>query len=201
MDKLTLFIAVTSSAVVLQMLILLGMFLTMRKLGARMQGLADKAEETTALVQTRVLPIIDKTKTIQEDVKNFLDTARPKIETLIDNASRISSTTRATVERFDATANDAIDRVRLQVIRGDEMLTRTMDRVEETSEKFNTRLCRRCARFPGSCRPSAQALEPTSTRSDVAATADLRTKCLSSDLVGLREQRACAALFFLRRVS
>jgi methyl-accepting chemotaxis protein len=135
MDKLTLFIAVTSSAVVLQMLILLGMFLTMRKLGARMQGLADKAEETTALVQTRVLPIIDKTKTIQEDVKNFLDTARPKIETLIDSASRISSTTRATVERFDATANDAIDRVRLQVIRGDEMLTRTMDRVEETSEK------------------------------------------------------------------
>jgi|HubBroStandDraft_4_1064222.scaffolds.fasta_scaffold13743_5 methyl-accepting chemotaxis protein len=135
MDKLTLFIAVTSSAVVLQMLILLGMFLTMRKLGTRMQALADKAEETTAMVQTRVLPIIDKTKTIQEDVKNFLDTARPKIETLIDNASRISSTTRATVERFDATANDAIDRVRLQVIRGDEMLTRTMDRVEETSEK------------------------------------------------------------------
>jgi methyl-accepting chemotaxis protein len=135
MDKLTLFIAVTSSAVVLQMLILLGMFLTMRKLGARVQGLADKAEETTAMVQTRVLPIIDKTKTIQEDVKNFLDTARPKIETLIDNASRISTTTRATVERFDATANDAIDRVRLQVIRGDEMLTRTMDRVEETSEK------------------------------------------------------------------
>ncbi len=135
MDKLTLFIAVTSFAVVLQMLILLGMFLTMRKLGARMQALADKVEETTAVVQTRVLPILDKTKTIQEDVKNFLDNARPKIETLIDNASRISSTTRATVERFDATANDAIDRVRLQVIRGDEMLTRTMDRVEETSEK------------------------------------------------------------------
>ncbi len=135
MDKLTLFIAVTSAAVVLQMLILLGMFLTMRKLGARVQGLVDKVEETTTMVQTRVLPIIDKTKTIQEDVKSFLDTARPKIETLIDNASRLSSTTRATVERFDATANDAIDRVRLQVIRGDEMLTRTMDRVEETSEK------------------------------------------------------------------
>ncbi len=43
MDKLTLFIGVTASAVVLQMLILLGMFLTMRKLGARMQALADKA--------------------------------------------------------------------------------------------------------------------------------------------------------------
>jgi hypothetical protein len=135
MDKLTLFIAVTASAVVLQMLILLAMFLTVRKLGARMQALADKAEETTAMVQTRVLPVIENAKTLQENVKNFLDTARPKIETLIENASRMSSTARATVERFDVTANDAIDRVRLQVIRGDELLTRTMDRVEETSEK------------------------------------------------------------------
>ena len=33
------------------------------------------------------------------------------------------------------TFNDLLDRVRLQVIRADEMVTRTMDRVEETSEK------------------------------------------------------------------
>lgn len=135
MDKLTLFIAVTAAAVVLQMLILLAMFLTVRKLGARMQALADKGEQTAAMVETRVLPVIDNVKTIQQDVKTFMDTARPKIETLIENTSRMSSTARATVERFDATANDAIDRIRLQVIRGDELLTRTMDRVEETSEK------------------------------------------------------------------
>ena len=49
--------------------------------------------------------------------------------------NHISAKTRSTVDRFEATANDAIDRVRLQVIRGDEMLTRTMDRVEETTEK------------------------------------------------------------------
>ena len=30
--------------------------------------------------------------------------------------------------------NDAVDRARLQIIRGDELLTRTMDRVESTSE-------------------------------------------------------------------
>ena len=134
-EKLTIFIAVTASAVVLQMLILFAMLLTMRKLGARMQALAGKVEETATMVQTRALPVIDDAKVIQQEVKSFLDTARPKIETLIDNASRMSSTARATVERFDVTANDAIDRVRLQVIRGDEMLTRTMDRVEETSEK------------------------------------------------------------------
>ena len=134
-DKLTLFIAVTSVAVVLQMLILLAMYMAVRKLGARMEAVAGKVEDTTAIVQTRVLPVIDNVKTIQQDVKSFLDTAKPKFETIIGNASSISTTARTTLERFDVTANDAIDRIRLQVIRGDELLTRTMDRVEETSEK------------------------------------------------------------------
>jgi methyl-accepting chemotaxis protein len=134
-DKLTIFIAVTAAAVVLQMLILLAMYLAMRKLSSRMEALADKVEDTTSVVQTRVLPLLDNAKVIQKDVKEFVENARPKIDTLIDNVSQISTKARATVERFDVTANDAIDRIRLQVIRGDEMLTRTMDRVEETSEK------------------------------------------------------------------
>ncbi|HSY11286.1 MAG TPA: hypothetical protein VK976_03770 [Verrucomicrobiae bacterium] len=134
-DKLTIFIAVTSAAVVLQMLILLGMLLVMLKLRARVETLTGKVEDTIGVVQARVLPLVDNAKSMQQEVKAFLDTSRPKIETLIDNLSHMSTTTRTTVERFDATANDAIDRVRLQVIRGDEMLTRTMDRVEETTEK------------------------------------------------------------------
>jgi methyl-accepting chemotaxis protein len=132
---ITFFIIVTAAAVVLQMLILLAMYLTMRKLGARMEALADRVEDTAGLVQTRVLPVIDNTKAIQQEVKTFLETARPKIEEVITNLSHISTTTRGTVERLDATVNDVVDRVRLQVIRGDELVTRTMDRVEETSEK------------------------------------------------------------------
>jgi len=41
---------------------------------------------------------------------------------------------RGQLERIDATVNDVVDRARLQIIRGDEMLTRTMDRVEQTTE-------------------------------------------------------------------
>ncbi len=135
MDKLTIFIGVTSAAVVLQMLILLGMFLAMRKLSVRIEGLAAKAEDTAAVIQTRVLPVIDNAKAMQLEIKSFLQTNRPKVEAIIENVNHVSSKARGTVDRFDATANDAIDRIRLQVIRGDEMLTRTMDRVEETTEK------------------------------------------------------------------
>ena len=79
--------------------------------------------------------MVDDAKKIEQDVKAFLETSRPKFATILDNATTISNTTRSTVERVDATVNDAVDRIRLQLIRGDEMLTRTMDRVEETSEK------------------------------------------------------------------
>ena len=134
-NLLTAFIAVTAAAVVLQFLILLAMFVVMRKLATRVEALADKVEDTTSVVQTRVLPLLDNAKTMQQQVKGFLETSRPKAETLVDNLSQISTTARASVERMDVTLNDAIDRIRLQVIRGDELVTRTMDRIEDTSER------------------------------------------------------------------
>jgi hypothetical protein len=38
------------------------------------------------------------------------------------------------LKRVDATVNDVVDRARLQVIRADELLSRTLDKVEHTSE-------------------------------------------------------------------
>jgi hypothetical protein len=45
-----------------------------------------------------------------------------------------TSAVRSGVQHIDATVNDVMDRARLQVIRADEMLTRTFDRVEHTSD-------------------------------------------------------------------
>ncbi|MGO9520460.1 MAG: hypothetical protein ACLPND_25765, partial [Candidatus Korobacteraceae bacterium] len=69
-DKLTIFIAVTAAAVVLQMLILLAMYLSVRKLSARMESVVDET-------QSRVFPLLEEGKAIQQDVKTFLETARP----------------------------------------------------------------------------------------------------------------------------
>ncbi len=38
------------------------------------------------------------------------------------------------VQRLDATVSDVVDRTRLQVIRADELVSRTLDRVEETTD-------------------------------------------------------------------
>lgn len=134
-DKLTIFIAVTAAAVVLQMFILLAMAMAVRKFSHRMEALADRLDDMVGTVQTRVLPVIDNVKAMQQEAKAFLDDSRPKVEALLQNLTEVSTTARQSMERIDATVNDVVDRVRLQVIRGDEMLSRTMDRIEETSEK------------------------------------------------------------------
>ena len=127
-DKLTIFIAITAAAIVLQMLILFVMCVVMYKLSARLKTAADETE-------SRVFPLLENTKALLQDVKASVETMRPKLDVILDNAAHVTTTARTDVERVQVTLNDLLDRVRLQVIRADEMVTRTMDRVEETSEK------------------------------------------------------------------
>ncbi|HUO16017.1 MAG TPA: hypothetical protein VMX38_13620 [Verrucomicrobiae bacterium] len=118
--QLTIFIALTAFAVLLQAGVLLAMFITMRKSSQRVEALM-------AEVKSKVLPTVDQAQSLLADI-------RPKIEIIAENVAESTTTLRAQVKRVDATVNDAIDRSRLQIIRADELLSRTMDRVEQTSE-------------------------------------------------------------------
>jgi hypothetical protein len=127
-EKLTIFIAVTSAAVILQMLILAGMYFTIRKLSARVMTVTDE-------VKAQALPLLESAKSLQADVKRIVETSAPKLELVLDNAASISTTAHAGIGRVETTVNDLLDRARLQVIRADEMVTRAMDSVEDTTEK------------------------------------------------------------------
>jgi methyl-accepting chemotaxis protein len=134
-DNLTIFVAITAIAFAVQAIIMLVMLIALLKLRARMETLANKVEDTTTTIMPKILPLLENVNSMQVEVKAFLEVAKPKVDVVLDNLSHITTTARGSVERIDATVNDVVDRVRLQVIRGDEMVTRTMDRVEETSEK------------------------------------------------------------------
>ncbi len=127
-DKLTIFIAVTAGAVVLQMLILAAMYFTMAKLSTHLKSAADE-------VKTQVLPLLEHAKALQSDIKKIVETSAPKIELVLDNSAAITTTAHAGLGRVESTLNDVLDRARLQVIRVDEMVTRAMDTVEDTTEK------------------------------------------------------------------
>jgi methyl-accepting chemotaxis protein len=120
MDKMSLFVALTGIAVLLQAGVLLAMYLAMRKSSQRMEELATD-------VKTKVMPTVAL-------AQEMITTLRPQIENIVDNLSETTTTLRSEVQRVDATVNDVIDRARLQVIRADELLSRTLDRVEQTSD-------------------------------------------------------------------
>ena len=119
-NLLMFFIAATTFAVVIQAGILVGLYLTVRKSTAKMEALATE-------VTSKTLPTV-------ETVQSMLVELRPKIEVLSSNAAESSSLVRNQLARIDATLTDALDSTRLQVIRADELLNRTMDKVEETSD-------------------------------------------------------------------
>jgi prophage DNA circulation protein len=127
-EKLTIFIAVTASAVVLQMLILAVMYFSVRQIGAHLKSVADE-------VKSQAMPLLENGKALQADIKKILETSTPKIELVLDNAAAITTTAHAGLGRVESTLNDVLDRARLQVIRADEMMTRAMDTVEDTTEK------------------------------------------------------------------
>ncbi|HVI10762.1 MAG TPA: hypothetical protein VND65_20900 [Candidatus Binatia bacterium] len=128
MDNLIpIFIAITGAAVLLQAGVLVGIYLAMRKSTERMEALATE-------VKGKAIPALEKAQSILAEIQPVIVELRPKVVTVSENIAETSSTVRAQIQRVDATVNDVVDRARLQIIRADELLSRTLDRVEETSE-------------------------------------------------------------------
>ncbi len=114
------FIIVAAVAIVFQTGILIALFAAFKKSSARMEALATD-------IHSKAMPTL-------EAAQGLIVTTRPKVETIVENLASASTTLRGQVERIDATLDDVLDRTRLQVIRADELVTRTMDKVEETTE-------------------------------------------------------------------
>ena len=109
---LTVFMGVTALAVVIQMGILIALFVFSKKASERLQSL---------------LPRI-------RDTKILLAEAMPKVREVLDNLVVLSATVRQDAERISSTANEITDRVCAHVVRADELVTRMLNRVEETTE-------------------------------------------------------------------
>jgi hypothetical protein len=114
------FIIATAVAVMIQACILVALFLVVRKTTGRVEALATE-------VKTKALPTM-------ETAQAMLVELRPKVNEIVTNVDQSARMARAQMERLDATVSDVVDRARLQVIRADELVNRTLDRVEETSD-------------------------------------------------------------------
>ena len=118
-NLLTAFIAITSVAVVLQMLILLGIYLTMRR--------------STSQVHDIVLDFQRRTTPLIENARDILADATPKVKEITSNLAEASGTLKKQAITLGDTAVDMAMRARNKVAAADEVMTRTLERVEKTT--------------------------------------------------------------------
>ena len=116
---LTVFIAITAAAVVLQALSLLGLYLTVRERSAKM-------ETTVSDLQRRLTPLI-------ENARDILADATPKLKEATSDLAEVSATLKTQAITLGDTAVEMAIRARNKVVQADEMLTRTLERVERTT--------------------------------------------------------------------
>lgn len=111
-------------ALVVQIGILAAILAVVKNSTKRLESLADE-------VQRRALPTLDA-------AQQLLTNTKPKIEEIISNAAESAATMRAQIDRLDETVSDIVDRTRLHVIRADNLVGNTLDRVEQTTELVHT---------------------------------------------------------------
>jgi hypothetical protein len=110
------FIAVTALAVLLQAIILLAIFLTIRKA-------ASSFKEEVEDLRSAVLPLIYNTRELYTRLA-------PKFESAVGDLAEMTSGLRAQAERAESTATEIFERLRIQTSRIDGMLSGVLDAID-----------------------------------------------------------------------
>ena len=116
------FVVVTAVAVVLQAIVLVALFLQLRRTAARV-------EETIADLNARLTPILSRLQFLVEDVS-------PRISGIIADASELTRLARGQAQKFDRVLTETIERLRLQLVHVDQILTGAMEAVEEAGSRL-----------------------------------------------------------------
>ena len=111
------FVVVTALAVVLQAIILIALFVQLRRTAARV-------EQTVADLNTKLTPLISRVQILVEDIS-------PRISGIVADASEITRLARGEAQKVDRILSEALERLRMQLIHVDHILTGAMEAVEE----------------------------------------------------------------------
>jgi hypothetical protein len=120
------FIVIAAVAIVIQMAILLGMFFQVRTAIEQFTRIATD-------LQNRIDPILLRTNRILEDSED-------RVASIMGDAAEITRVARGSAQKIDRVFTDAVERLRVQIIRADHILTGTLEVVEEGGAKFKRTL-------------------------------------------------------------
>jgi hypothetical protein len=120
------FIIIATIAIVIQMAILLAMFVQMKMAIENFTRIAND-------LQARIDPILLRVNSILEDSED-------RIASVMGDAAEISRIARGQAQKVDRIFSDAVERLRVQVIRADQILTGALEVVEDAGSKFRKTL-------------------------------------------------------------
>ena len=116
------FIVIAAIAIVLQTVVMLA-------LAVQMRGAMTQLLKVTTELQSRIDPILTRTARILEDSED-------RISSIMGDAAEITRVARSQAQKVDRVFTDAVERLRIQVIRADQILTGTLEVIEDAGTKF-----------------------------------------------------------------
>jgi hypothetical protein len=123
---LELFIVVATIAIVVQMAILFALFL-------QVQTAIRNFTKIATQFQARIDPILLRTNRILED-------SETRISSIMGDAAELTQLARLQAQKVDRVFTDALERLRIQVVRADHILTGTLEVIEEAGTSFRSKL-------------------------------------------------------------
>jgi hypothetical protein len=114
---ITIFVGVTAIAFVVQAAIMAGMYRELRKAN-------DRLGQTIDDLHLRVTPLISKIDTL-------IGETQPRVVSLVTDASEVVSLARGQAQKVDRVLTETLDRLRIQLIHADQMMTGALDTVED----------------------------------------------------------------------
>jgi uncharacterized protein HemX len=115
------FIVIAAVAIVIQAAILVGMFVQVRM---AVQNFTRIATE----LQAKIDPILLRTNRI-------LENSEDRIASIMSDASEMTRVARSQAQKVDRIFSDAVERLRIQVVRADHILTGALEVIEEAGSK------------------------------------------------------------------
>ena len=111
------FVIVACVAIIMQALILAGMFLAMKKS-------SEHVIRITTEINTKLLPVLEKTNFLLED-------SRQRFSSVVADTAEIVHIARNQANRFDRVMGEGMELLRTQIVRADQVITGVLESLEE----------------------------------------------------------------------
>src|SRR3990172_5569974 len=119
---LPFFVIVASLAVVVQAVTLAAIYYHLRRQGRRVEQMALE-------LQAQVTPILARIQALVDDV-------HPQISNMMADAAHITHLARTQVQHADRVVGETIERLRLQLVHADQILTGALETIENTGSQL-----------------------------------------------------------------